>query len=239
MIDVNVISTGSQGNAVLLNHDILIDCGVSFTALKPYARDLKLVLLTHIHSDHFRRSTLKKLHQERPALRFGCGRWLVKPLVDLGIRPGQIDVLDDGGRYKYPSLTVEPVPLVHDVPNYGYKLHFVEQEFICNMNCFHFLHVLYATDTVNLNGVSAKDYDLYLLEANYQEDEIETRIRRKKEAGEYAYERRVLKTHLSKAACDDFIARNAGQNSQFIYLHEHREDDRNVEQSNSDGTPDP
>lgn len=235
MIDVNVISTGSQGNAVLLNHTILIDCGVSFTALKPYVRDLKLVLLTHIHSDHFRRSTLKKLHQERPTLRFGCGRWLVKPLVDLGIRPGQIDVLDDGFFYRYPGVFLEPVPLVHDVPNCGYKLHFGGKL----PKSPYMVHILYATDTVNLNGVSAKDYDLYLLEANYQEDEIETRIRRKKESGEYAYERRVLKTHLSKAACDDFIARNAGPNSQFIYLHEHREDDRNVEQSNSDGTPDP
>lgn len=233
MIDVNVISTGSQGNAVLLNHTILVDCGVSFTALKPYARDLKLVLLTHIHTDHFRRSTLKKLHQERPTLRFGCGRWLVKPLVDLGVRPGQIDVLDYGGRYQYPGVSVEPVPLVHDVPNCGYKLHFADINFSPPT------HILYATDTVNLNGISAKAYDLYLLEANYRKDEIEARIRQKKEAGEYAYERRVLKTHLSQADCDDFIARNAGANSQFIYLHEHREDDRNVEQSSSDGASDP
>ena len=53
MIDYNIISTGSQGNAVVIEHKILIDCGVSFKALAAEYRTLKLVLLTHIHSDHF------------------------------------------------------------------------------------------------------------------------------------------------------------------------------------------
>ena len=33
MIDYNIISTGSQGNAVVIEHKILIDCGVSFLSL--------------------------------------------------------------------------------------------------------------------------------------------------------------------------------------------------------------
>lgn len=49
----NIISTGSKGNAVVINGRILIDCGVPFKALEPVKKDLRLVLLTHIHSDHF------------------------------------------------------------------------------------------------------------------------------------------------------------------------------------------
>ena len=49
-MDYEIISTGSDGNAVIINGKVLIDCGVSFSALKPYYRNLKLVLLTHIHS---------------------------------------------------------------------------------------------------------------------------------------------------------------------------------------------
>ena len=49
-MNVNVIKTGSCGNAVQLNTFVLIDCGVNFKALKDIYKDLKIVLLTHIHS---------------------------------------------------------------------------------------------------------------------------------------------------------------------------------------------
>ena len=49
-MEYEIISTGSHGNAVVLNKHILIDVGVSFKALKNVYKDLKLVLLTHIHS---------------------------------------------------------------------------------------------------------------------------------------------------------------------------------------------
>ena len=41
-IPYEIISTGSKGNAVVLNQFILIDCGVPFKALRDYYRDLKL-----------------------------------------------------------------------------------------------------------------------------------------------------------------------------------------------------
>lgn len=48
-MNCEIISTGSKGNAVILNGSILIDCGVSSRKLEPYAKKLKLVLLTHVH----------------------------------------------------------------------------------------------------------------------------------------------------------------------------------------------
>lgn len=53
MVKYNIISTGSDGNATILEEFVLIDCGVPYKALEPYVPKLKLVLLTHIHSDHF------------------------------------------------------------------------------------------------------------------------------------------------------------------------------------------
>ena len=47
------IATGSTGNAVVINDSILIDCGVPFKALEPVMKELKLVLLTQVHGDHF------------------------------------------------------------------------------------------------------------------------------------------------------------------------------------------
>ena len=50
MEKINIIASGSAGNAVVINKEILIDCGVAFKHIKPFAKELKIVLLTHIHS---------------------------------------------------------------------------------------------------------------------------------------------------------------------------------------------
>ena len=89
MIDYNIIATGSKGNAVVIDQKILIDCGVSFKALSKVYRALKLVLLTHIHGDHFQPTTLRLLAEKRPTLRFACCAWLCKPLVDAGVPVSQ------------------------------------------------------------------------------------------------------------------------------------------------------
>lgn len=209
-INYKIIHTGSQGNAVVINNKILIDCGVSFKALLPYYKDFKLVLLTHIHSDHFNKATIRTLARERPALRFGCGKWLVELLIECGVKPSNIDVYVDGAMYCYGLDVIIPVLLVHNVLNFGYKIHFKDGS-----------RMIYCTDTNNLNGVSAKNYDLYMIEANYEDEEIKERISQKKEAGEYAYEVQAMKNHLSKAKCDEFIYDNIGANGTYVYLHAH------------------
>lgn len=209
MIPFEIIASGSQGNAVVLNNTVLVDCGVSYRALTEYIPKLQLVLLTHIHSDHFRRGTIRRLAMERPMLRFGCCQWLVAPLLETGVSATNIDVMAFDAMYRYPICEVIPVPLCHNVPNCGYKVHFQTGK------------VIYATDTNNLDGISAPGYDLYLIEANYEDEDIKERISAKKEAGEYAYEMQVLKNHLSKAKCDAFIYRNIGPNGVYVYMHQH------------------
>lgn len=206
----NIISTGSKGNAVIIEDIILIDCGVSFKALKPYYKNIKLVLLTHIHGDHFKKATIKRLAAERPSLRFGCGRWLAQALVDCGVPKRNIDILDADKMYGYGVCNVIPVSLTHNVPNQGYKIHFGAAG-----------KLIYATDTNNLNGITARDYDLYMIEADYEDTEIQERIRAKESAGEYAYEYDVLKNHLSKQKADDFIYANIGAKGEYIYMHCH------------------
>lgn len=209
-MNYNIIATGSKGNAVVINGRLLIDCGVNYKQLSPYVNDLQLVLLTHIHGDHFYPSTIKKLAKMRPTLRFGCCKWLVAPLVKLGVQKWRIDVYTPDVVNKYEKgLCIEAVMLAHNVPNCGYKIQIDGQR------------LFYATDTNNLFGISAPDYDLYMVEANYEDEEIKERIRAKEEAGIYPYEYEVLKNHLSKKKADDFIAANAGSKSEFIYMHGH------------------
>ncbi len=206
-----VISTGSQGNAVVINSVILIDCGVSFKVLKDVYKQLKIVLLTHIHSDHFNKTTIKKLAAERPTLRFACCEWLVTSLVDCGVNKQNIDVLELDRWYDYKLFSLAPVGLTHNVPNCGYRL------LMNNERLF------YATDTGSLDGIFAKDYDLYMVECNHTEEELQERIKNKLENGEYCYEFDAARNHLSKAKCDDFLYSNMGPLSEYVYLHGHVE----------------
>lgn len=211
MIDYNIISTGSKGNAVVINGSILIDCGIPFLALKDVYKGLQLVLLTHRHSDHFNRRTIRKLAQERPALRWGVPEWLVSDMVDL-VEPRNIDLFGVGLDHCYDEMIIMPFALKHNVQNCGYII-----------TSSKFGRMLYATDTNSMDGIEAKNYDLYMLEANYSEAKITERIRRKQEAGEYCHEWDVLRNHLSREKADNWLYQNMGANSQYAYLHQHED----------------
>lgn len=207
-----VLASGSSGNAVLVEGNILIDCGVTYKTLQPFLRSIEIVLLTHIHSDHFKKSTIKKLAKERPKLRFACGSWLRDKLVDCGVSPGNIDVLSMNKMYNYGSFKVSPFILYHDVDQCGWRV------FTRNQKLF------YATDTKTLEGIEAKNYDVYLVEANYEEDELKERIQKKQENGEFCYEFTVPDRHLSKKQADDFLFAQMGDKSCYRYMHQHMGD---------------
>lgn len=211
LMNYNIIATGSTGNAVVVNDYILIDCGVSFKALKDVYKKLKIVLLTHIHGDHFNATTIRKLAEERPTLYFACCKWLVADLVACNVPKRNIFVLEVGKLYNFGACKVSPVKLYHDVPNAGYRIFIGDEK------------ALYATDTGHLQGIVAKDYSLYLIEANYDENEIEQRIIEKTAAGQYCYELGVKDRHLSHEQASEWLMQNMGQKSEYVFLHQHKD----------------
>lgn len=216
-MNYNIISTGSQGNAVVVNNHILIDCGVTFKALKDVYKDLQIVLLTHIHTDHFNGKTIKRLADERPTIRIGCCEWLVNDLVEAGVPKQQIDVLGIGKIYDYKAFKVSPIKLYHNVPNCGYRI-FANGE-----------KAIYATDTEHLQGITAKDYDLYMIEANYTDEDLQERINAKLEAGEYCYELNVASRHLSHEQASEWLMENMSVKSEYVFLHGHKDKKKSQE----------
>lgn len=208
----DILATGSSGNAVVINGEILMDCGVSMKRLRESGciKNLKLVLLTHQHQDHFSAAAVRALHKERPALRWGCCEWMAPNLIVCGIEPRDIDIYTAGYWFEYRDFDIMPVKLLHDVPNCGYRIQSDELLF-------------YATDTSTLDHIEAKDYDLYLIEANHTRAEIEARIADKLSRGEFAYETRAAQNHLSREQALYWLARNAGPKSRYVFLHQHRE----------------
>lgn len=216
-MNYSIISTGSQGNAVVVNNHILIDCGVTFKALKNVYKDLQIVLLTHIHTDHFNGKTIKRLADERPTIRIGCCEWLVNDLVEAGVPKQQIDVFEIGKIYDYKAFKVSPIKLYHNVPNCGYRI-FANGE-----------KAIYATDTEHLQGITAKDYDLYMIEANYTDEDLQERINAKLEAGEYSYELNVASRHLSHEQASEWLMENMSFHSEYVFLHGHKDKKKSQE----------
>ena len=70
-INAQVISTGSKGNAVFLNDEVLVDCGVPFKQLLEtgIVDKIKYVFLTHQHKDHVNLTTIKRLFECKPTIR--------------------------------------------------------------------------------------------------------------------------------------------------------------------------
>lgn len=209
----DIISTGSKGNAVLIGDYIMVDCGVPFKLLEPHYKALKLVLLTHEHGDHFVPSTVRRLHQARPALRFGCCEWMVPHLLTAGVDKRVIDVLTPRSCADYGACTIIPEPLTHNVPNCGYHIFMDGQR------------LFYATDTGTLDGIKAKGYDLYMVEANHTRADIAARAAEKMAAGKYAYEFKAAENHLSREQTEDWLYQNMGPNSLYVFLHGHEEEE--------------
>lgn len=210
-MNYKIISSCSTGNATVIRDIILIDCGVTFKKLEEVYKKIKIVMLTHVHRDHFNKATIRKLAQERPTLRFACCEWLLQPLLECGVNRNNIDILQIGTKYDYKLFKIVPIKLYHDVPQCGYRVLFDDYK------------VIYMTDTRTVEGIVAKDYDLYLVEGNYDEDEIEEKIKKKQENSEFVYEFRVKDTHLSKQQATDFLLKNMGEKSEYVFMHEHIE----------------
>lgn len=200
----NIISSGSKGNAVLYFNSILVDCGVPFSSINPHLYDIRIVLLTHEHGDHLNESTLRRLVFERPTLRIGCGEWLSEKLPFVK----NLDVFSIGKIYNYGTFQLSTVKLYHDVPNCGYRI------FKDGKKVFH------ATDTSHLEGITAKGYDLYAIEHNYNAETVFEAIYETEAAGGYAHQRGSMNSHLSEQQARDFYFQNRGEHSQIIRLHE-------------------
>ena len=207
MIPTRVISSGSEGNAVIYDKAIMVDCGVTLKALNDVKRSLKIVLLTHQHGDHLKLRTLQRLQAERPTLRIACADFLLEKLEDLN----NIDVLQVGKLYDYGAFKASPVKLYHDVPNVGWRIFLNSGK-----------KIFHATDTVHLEGITAKGYDLYAIEHNYCEEYIQQAIEEAHAKGEYTHAYGNINTHLSIQQARAFIEANRKESSEVLELHKSR-----------------
>lgn len=210
-ITYNLLASGSSGNCLIINKFLILDLGVPFKKIKPYYKDIKLVFIGHQHIDHLNKTCVKMLAKERPTVRFAVGKWLVPILLECGVSKQNIDIIEAPKVYDYGICRISPVVLYHDIPNFGLRIFIGDEK------------AIYIVDTHTVKGIQAKGYQWYFIESNYDEDNLEQRIIEKTAAGQYCYELNVAERHLSHEEASEWLLANMGQNSNYVFLHQHKE----------------
>lgn len=203
----NLISSSSNGNSIIYRDEVLVDVGVKFSDLAPLLDKVKYILLTHRHSDHIRKSTVKRIVKERPDIEWYLGEHLLHILEEFSIP--NMNIVEVNKVYNLgKDIKISPIKLYHDVENFGYRIVFRDKK-----------KIIHATDTAHLDGIVAKDYDLYALEYNHDELRIEKEIEEKLEKGEFCYEIGARNSHLSFQKCMKFFEENRKVDSELLKLH--------------------
>ena len=184
-----IIKSSSKGNAYLFDDTILIDCGIAFKHLESYVDKIKLVLLTHEHSDHINVPTLKKLVNEYEK-KVVAPIFLKNKLKDIN----NINFVTTDTVINTKKYTISMYELVHDVQNVGY---FITNKFTSKNH----LHI---TDTFNTPSIDKRIHSLSI-ETNYCEFKIDELIEDDVNNDRYSHYIKSRKNHLSVQKALNFI----------------------------------
>lgn len=199
-----ILGSSSKGNSVIYENQIMVDCGVKVRDVEGVK--VKLLLLTHEHRDHFNLPAIKKLIKNNPTIRIAYCEWMSDLVKELN--HDHTDLLELNKLYDYGLIKVSPFQLYHDVKQCGWRI------FINDKKIFH------ATDTHTLEGINAKDYDLYAIEHNYDEELVHAAIEKSKHTGEFCRAYQSIDSHLSYQQAKAFYDDNRKPSSQLIPLHQ-------------------
>ncbi|MCS5347889.1 MBL fold metallo-hydrolase [Staphylococcus aureus] len=197
-MNYEIIASGSKGNTVAIN-DVMVDCGIAFKRMKNYLYDIKYLLITHIHSDHVKPSTLKRIKKEFPHITV-ISNYEVAQYYEVDI------IINAGYPMDIGDYTFEAFECIHDVVTYGYVWRFEGNE------------IIYATDTSSLEHAPKKQYDYLFLESNYDITKLEMVRGKTKTYGYDPYASGLR--HLSTKDCKTFYYMyRRNRDSELIELH--------------------
>lgn len=200
-MNYEIINSSSNGICVIVNDIVAINMGVSFKKIQPFYQKLQLVFISHCHNNYLNKDTIKKLAKLRPTLKFFVAEYLIGELLALGISKNRIDICIPNVEYDYGTfLKIKTFTLAPSVENMGIKLFMNNKKFI------------YATETKKIELIEDKDYDVCLIETNYENEE-ELRYC----AYILKYENRAKDTPLSKEQTIKWLLKNRGDNSIYEF----------------------
>lgn len=192
-----IISSGSKGNCVIIN-DVMVDCGVPFNKIKDYLYDVKYLLLTHIHTDHVRPSTLENIKKLFPKITI-IGNYEVHQSFG-------VDKIANGGfQIETDDYVFLPFDCEHNVVTHGFTWSFDDKS------------IIYATDTATMEYAPDERYDYLFIESNHCEKKLELVMDQVKGGyNPYLSGKRHLSTQQAKTF---YYTHRRNRDSEFIELH--------------------
>jgi len=207
-----ILGTGSSGNCIIVNDNVMLDCGLTYSKIKPYLKKIKLIFISHRHTDHLLPTTIKQIAYNYPTIKFVYNiedLQITNILVSNGILAKNCYGINQYEWFNLGICKIKLEELYHDVLNSACHLEIDNKK------------LLYVTDTSSI-PFDAKNYDNYLIEANYHSrEELEKKIQEAEEKGEFTHLKRVLYTHLCEEDCIDWLKENMGDNSEYTFIHQH------------------
>lgn len=235
--DINIISTGSKGNSLIIDNKIMIDAGLSYKHIGQYLETVDKILITHRHGDHINIPAIRKLHKLKPwklQKAIHCNRDVADKIeqshntkFDFIVPNSQI--IDDDSHIIYESngdiYEIDTFKCIHDVENQG---------FVITKN--YTTTLLFATDTSTIDFAPDNiKYDYIILEGNYDEDRLNDVM--ENGSNDEAFRAMRNLRHLSIQQFNDFINKNSHSDTFVKQLHEsemfglqsqNRKDEQNV-----------
>ena len=176
----------------------MIDCGIPYKKMKDDLYKCDALLLTHIHTDHIKPSTLMSINADFPRIQtYGNPTTAYKFYVNHIISSKPFTVGD---------MTITPFEGEHDVE----VTYFVIQKGDLN--------IIYATDTNKVENLLGLKFDYLFLESNYDERKLAELSKQYTRKGYNPYDSSFR--HLSTQKCKEFYYVNRrNRDSKLIELH--------------------
>ena len=199
-MQLKVISTGSKGNAYILENDteaLLIECGVSFKKVKEALdfniKKIKGCILTHEHNDH------AKFIQE--FAKFGIDIYSTEGTFSNFKSSHRFKVINNSEQFKIGEFVILTFPVHHDVKDpVGFVIYHKEIG-----------KVLFCTDTYYID-YSFEGIETFIIEANYSTETMSCQNQ--------FLEQRIIKSHMSLETCINTInSFDKSKTNQVILIH--------------------
>lgn len=217
-----LIASGSDGNCIIYRDKVMVDIGIKLkdkALIEPYLENIKVIIITHRHSDHLQLPLMKWLIRKHPNIVFmylqDVREYLDEKLTrrengeSIQIEVPKEIIIEPKKVYNLGFVKYQPINVYHDVPNVC--LYFKWKDDFSN---FH------ATDTHNLKGIRIpSSTNLVAIEQHHIEEHYEMVIEEKKASGEYSHEIGARNSHMSFERATEFLETNKLYGATVVRLH--------------------
>lgn len=185
----------------------MVDCGLPYSSIEENLKKVRVILLTHIHGDHFNVSTIATICSRHPNIIWLVPEHLAEDFSRAVKAHTRFAVVRANAEYRVGKYYIKPVQLFHDVPNVGYII--IKDNY----------KLIHATDSNMIKHIEARDFDLYAVECNYDEVLLDEKIRNTLYDQAFTYEIRSRENHLSFQKTTEWFKQMKKADSILLPLH--------------------